>query len=70
MVESMFQGNENVNYPMVYLYDIGILGELIRYNAHASIVRYYLDGLEHETAMLNEDFEIIQEIGLGIDDYE
>lgn len=64
------QEGESVNYPMIYLWDYGILGELIRYNAHASIVRFKLDGILHETPMLNEDFEIIQELGLGIDDYE
>lgn len=66
----MFPVNDGVNYPMIYLYDFGILGELIRYNAHASLVRYKMDGVGHETVMLNEDFEIIQEIDLGIEDYE
>jgi len=60
---------KNVNYPMIYLYDQGILGELIQYNAHASIVYYKMDGLEYETIMLNEDFEIIQEMDIGLDDY-
>ena len=55
---------------MIYLYDQGILGELIQYNAHASIVYYQMDGLEYETIVLNEDFEIIQEMGFGLDDYE
>lgn len=58
------------NLPMVYLYDIGILGELVQYNAHASVVRYIMDGLEHETTVLNDDFEIVQELDLGIDNYE
>jgi hypothetical protein len=55
---------------MIYLYELGILGELIRYNAHASVVRYTMDGIQHESIILNDDFEIIQEIGLGLDDYE
>lgn len=65
----MSHGND-VNYPMVYLYDQGILGYLIQYNAHASKVGYDLDGIGYETVMLNEDFEIIQEMGFGLDDYE
>jgi hypothetical protein len=55
---------------MIYLYDIGILGELIQYNAHASKVRYFVDGIKSEIVILNEDFEIIQELDLGIDYYE
>ena len=71
MAENMYhEKKENDNYPLIYLYDVGILGELIRYNAHASIVRYFLDGLKYETIMLNEDFEIIQELDLGIEEYE
>lgn len=70
MVENMSHDQENVNYPMIYLYDYGILGELIKYNAYASTVSYQMEGIRYETTMLNEDFEIIQELGLGIDDYE
>ena len=55
---------------MVYLYDQGILGYLIQYNAHASKVGYDLEGIGYETIMLNEDFEIIQEMSFGLDDYE
>jgi hypothetical protein len=52
---------------MIYLYEIGILGELIQFNAHASKVRYAIDGIEYETTILNEDFEIVQEINLGLE---
>lgn len=70
MEENNPPDQEGINYPMIYLYDFGILGELIRYNAHASIVRYEMDGIEYEVAMLNDDFEIIQELDLGLDEYE
>lgn len=63
----MFQ---NANNPMVYLYDQGILGELVTYNAHASIVRYEMDGILCETMILNEDFEIVEELDIGLDDYD
>lgn len=63
----MFQ---NANNPMIYLYDYGILGELVKYNAHASTVRYEIDGVLHETMMLNEDFEIVEELEIGLDDYD
>jgi len=55
---------------MVYLYDYGILGLLLKYNAHASLVKYELDGIDHETLILNEDFEIVEELGIGLDDYD
>jgi len=63
----MFQ---NPNNPMIYLYDYGILGELIKYNAHTSLVRYEINGVQHETMILNEDFEIVEEIEIGLDDYD
>lgn len=62
--------HDNSNYPMIYLYDYGILGELIMYNAHASTVRYRMNGVLHETHVLNEDFEIIDELNIGLDEYE
>lgn len=62
--------HQNANFPMIYLYDYGILGELVRYNAHASIVRYEVDGIQYEIPMLNEDFEIIDELNIGLDEYE
>jgi len=55
---------------MVYLYDHGILGSLIKFNAHVSLIKYELDGIECETLMLNEDFEIVEELGIGLDDYD
>ena len=61
---------KNKNYPMVYLYDYGILGLLLKYNAHASLVKYELDGIDYESLMLNEDFEIVEELGIGLDDYD
>lgn len=58
---------DDVNYPIVYLYEIGILGQLLQYNAHMSLIRYELDGIRSEVLVLNEDFEIIQQIDLGLD---
>lgn len=60
----------NFNYPMVYLYEEGILGSLIKYGAYSSTVRYDIDGILYEIVLLNEDFEIVQELDLGIEDYE
>lgn len=59
----------SANRPMVYLYEQGVLGELISYNAHASTVGYSINGTYCEVMILNEDFEIIEEMGLGLDDY-
>ena len=58
--------NLNDNYPLVHIIDEDIIGSLISYGAHASRVRYELKGIEFETILLNEDFDIIKEIDLGI----
>lgn len=59
----------SINNPMVYLYDQGVLGQLISYNAHASLVKYQINGIEYETMVLNDDFEIVEELDMGLDDY-
>lgn len=58
------------NFPMVYVYDEGVLGELIKYNAHASLIRYKIYGITYEILIFNEDFEIIEELRIGLDDYD
>ena len=60
---------EEGNYPIIYLYDEGILGKLLQYNAHTSLVSYVIEGIEYEIMTMNDNFEIIQEIDLGLDDY-
>lgn len=55
---------------MVYVYDEGVLGELIKYNAHASLIRYKIYGITYEILIFNEDFEIIEELRIGLDDYD
>lgn len=67
MINMFPEGEEKINYPMIYLYDYGILGELIQYNAHASKVRYTFNEIEYEVLLLNDEFEIIQELDLGFD---
>jgi hypothetical protein len=58
------------NYPMVYLYEEGILGSLISYGAYTSSIRYEINGIVYDVVLFNEDFEIVQELDLGIEDYE
>lgn len=60
----------DINYPMVYLYEEGILGNLLSYGAYMSKIGYELNGICHEVMMLNEDFEVIHELDFGIEDYE
>lgn len=61
---------DEYNFPMVYLYEEGILGSLISYGAYTSNIRYELNGITYDVTLLNDDFEIIQELDLGIEDYE
>ena len=53
---------ESFKYGIVYLLDDEIYGELISHGSYASTVRYVLDGIEYQTVMLNEDFDIIEEV--------
>ena len=42
---------EEGNYPIIYLYDEGILGKLLQYNAHMSLVSYVIEGIEYEISV-------------------
>jgi len=50
---------------IVYIYEENCLGKIISHGAYASLVRYFKDGIEYDIDMLNEEFEILQEFGIG-----
>jgi hypothetical protein len=54
------------NYPLIHIHSEDVIGDLIKYGAYVSTVRYEIRGIEFETTLLNEEFTIIKEIDLGI----
>lgn len=55
-------------HTIVYIHDDGIYGELISEGAFASMVRYSLGGVLFEVLMLNEDFDVVEEISIEIEE--
>lgn len=56
---------ETFNYSIIYIPDERVYGEIISYGTYASKIRYSRDGIEYQILMLNEDFEIIEEVHIG-----
>lgn len=55
----------------VYISDEGIYGTVVSYGAWASIIEYYDGGLRYTIEIPNDEFTIIDEIGIGyIDEIE
>jgi hypothetical protein len=54
----------NLRYAVIYIPDEDTYGELLSFGYIASTVSYVKDGMSHEVIMLNEDFEIIEEINI------
>jgi len=48
----------------VYLADEEVYGEVLSFGTYASTVHYVKDGHEYELLMLNEDFEIVEQINI------
>ena len=60
--------NEDMNeetITYVYIPDDGIYGTVVTHGAWASIVQYYLDGVEYTIEIPNDEFHIVDEIGIG-----
>ena len=55
---------KNLNYTIVFIPDEEVYGEVISLGSYASKVHYVLDGIEYEIIMLNEDFEIIEQVNI------
>lgn len=54
----------NFNYTIVYLPDEKVYGEVVSFGTYASKVHYVKNGFEYELVMLNEDFDIIEQINI------
>jgi nucleoside-triphosphatase THEP1 len=49
----------------VYIPDDGIYGTIAKHGAFVSLVEYHEDGIKYLTEVNNEDFIVIDEIGVG-----
>jgi hypothetical protein len=59
-----YNNNEHtVSY--VFIPDEGIYGTVVREGAWYSIIEYYDGGIQYRIEVPNEDFIVIDEIGLG-----
>lgn len=62
--ESNIVKKQNFNYTIIYLPDEKVYGEVLSLGTYASKVHYTKDGFEYELVMLNEDFEILEQINI------
>lgn len=54
---------ETITY--VYVPDDGAYGTIVSQGAWASIIKYYEDGIEYIIELTNDEFIIVDEIGIG-----
>jgi hypothetical protein len=54
----------NFNYTIVYIPDEKVYGEAVSLGTYASKVHFVKDGFEYELVLLNEDFEIIEQVNI------
>lgn len=55
---------KNLNYTIVYLPEEEVYGEVLSFGTYASTVHYVIDGFEYEAFLLNEDFDIVEQINI------
>ena len=48
---------------IIYIYDENVYGEIISYGVHASLVKYFVLGIQYEVVLENIEFEVIQNKG-------
>lgn len=53
---------------IVYIPDEECYGVTLSHGAHASLVRYQVDGIDHEVFILNEDLIFLHDISIGIEE--
>jgi len=58
------QKRRNLNYTIVFIEDEEVYGEVISFGTYASRVHFTKNGFDYEVHMLNEDFEIIEQINI------
>jgi hypothetical protein len=57
--------NNEKTITYVYLPDDGIYGTIVQEGAFASMIEYHEDGLRYITEVSNDEFIIVDEIGIG-----
>ena len=61
--------NDEINHEKtityVYIPDDGIYGVIVQQGAYASMIEYHEDGLKYLTEVSNDEFIIVDEIGVG-----
>jgi hypothetical protein len=64
----MTENNDDYNektITYVYIPDDGIYGTIISHGVWSSMVEYYYGGIKYVTEVENDEFIVIDEIGLG-----
>jgi len=54
---------ETITY--VFVPDDGVYGTVISHGAWASLIQYYEDGIEYKVEIPNDEFIVVDEIGIG-----
>jgi hypothetical protein len=49
----------------VFVPDDGVYGTIISQGVWASMIKYYEDGIEYTVELANDEFIVIDEIGIG-----
>lgn len=55
---------ENVE-TYVFLQHEGVYGTIVSYGAWASLINYFEDGISYTIEVPNDEFEIVDEMGIG-----
>ena len=49
----------------VYIPDEGVYGTVLKYGAYSSIVEYYYGGVKYTIDIPNDEYIVVDEIGIG-----
>jgi hypothetical protein len=63
-LKAVEEKRRNLNYTIVYIQDEEVYGEVLSFGTYASTVHYLKDGFEYKLLMLNEDFEVVEQINI------
>lgn len=58
----------NYKYSVVYIYDEKTYGELVSFGGYVSKIHYSKNGIDYEVMLLNEDFEIVEEANIELEE--
>lgn len=60
----MQQNNNEYKYALVYLTEERVYGELLSYGVYASKIKYKKGAFLYELYILNDEFEILEEVNI------